>query len=293
MSHKVIAAILSVSAAVAIAPWAVAIAYDGPPPSPAEPGASHHSAHVQHQDHHNPLKMKMTSTRPIRPGDKERATEIVRRFLSATAGYRDFRVAMSSGYDRILAPTIPQPEYHFINPHASSRELGGRFDLQQPGSLLYKRTGDSYELIGAMYMAPSNSTAEQLDTLLPLSIVQWHLHINACFPKGMTVRKMMNGDIGQDSLDMPGMLPLSSSPRAREINRQYGFLADGRFGSRGTIADRETCEAAGGYLLPVIWGWMAHLYLPSSSDVDLAEVFAPQPHLTFAAPKSLSAVVAQ
>ena len=45
---------------------------------------------------------------------------------------------------------------------------------------------------------------------------------------------------------MPGMIPVASNPAAVQINQRLGFLADGRFGFHGKIADAATSESAGG-----------------------------------------------
>ena len=40
----------------------------------------------------------------------------------------------------------------------------------------------SYKLIGVMYTAPKNANWNELDQRIPLSIAQWHAHINMCMP---------------------------------------------------------------------------------------------------------------
>ena len=69
---------------------------------------------------------------------------------------------------------------------------------------------------------------------------------------------------------MPGMLPVSSSAAAPAINQQFGFLADGRFGFTGKIADASTCEAAGGHMLKQAFGWMVHVYPFNGDDLKVA-----------------------
>ena len=141
-----------------------------------------------------------------------------------------------------------------------------------PGSLLYvKQSGGDYALVGAMYSAPADYTQEQLDALIPLSVARWHTHVNICLPDGITLGDLMRGDVAGTHPDEPGMIPVASSAYAPAINRQLGFLADGRFGFTGKIADSAECEAAGGHFLKQAFGWMVHVY-PFSGD-DLAVAF--------------------
>ncbi len=56
------------------------------------------------------------------------------------------------------------------------------FNPEHPTSLLYEKHGDDYKLIGVMYTAPKRFTEDQLDERVPLSIAQWHEHVNFCFP---------------------------------------------------------------------------------------------------------------
>ena len=52
--------------------------------------------------------------------------------------------------------------------------------------------------------------------------------------------------------------------------RNLGFLADGRFGFEGKIADRDSCVAAGGHFLPQAFGWMVHVYPFAGDDLKVA-----------------------
>jgi hypothetical protein len=108
-----------------------------------------------------------------------------------------------------------------------------------------KNSSGSYVLAGAMYSAPPDYTYDQLDAIIPLSIAHWHAHTNICLPNGITLNDVLRGNVGASQLDMPGMLPVSSSPSAAGINERLGFLADGRFGFTGKIADAADCQAAG------------------------------------------------
>jgi hypothetical protein len=179
-------------------------------------------------------------------------------------------VALSEGY-RIFLPTVTQEVYHFTDYGAASREYSGHFDLARPGSLLYvKNSSGDYVLVGAMYSAPADYTSDQLDALIPLSVAHWHAHTNICLPNGITLDDLLRGDIGATHLDMPGMMPAGSTRSARAINRRLGFLADGRFGFTGKIADAAECEAAGGHFLKQAFGWMVHVYPFNGDDLKVA-----------------------
>src|SRR6266496_4032175 len=77
-----------------------------------------------------------------------------------------------------------------------------------------------------MYTAPQRMAQEDLDSRVPLSIAQWHAHVNLCMP-----------------------------PKGK---RQHGDWT--RFGLRGTIATEQECRTAGGRFFPQIYGWMLHVY---------------------------------
>jgi len=69
---------------------------------------------------------------------------------------------------------------------------------------------------------------------------------------------------------MPGTMPMGSPSSAPAINRRLGFLADGRFGFTGKIADAAECEAAGGHFLKQAFGWMVHVYPFNGDDLKVA-----------------------
>ncbi|MCL6480911.1 MAG: hypothetical protein K6U02_04220 [Firmicutes bacterium] len=177
------------------------------------PGQMHHGAH-----------MTYTPERKPTDEDRRRAEQIVRTLRTALERYKDYRVAIGDGYQPFL-PNVPLPEHHFTN-YRLGFEAAFRFDPARPTSLLYKRLGDGWELVGAMYTAPQRFTLEQLNERVPLSIARWHQHVNICLPQ-------------------PGQ----------------GAQADWtKFGPQGSIATREACEAEGGRFFPVLFGWMVHVY---------------------------------
>ena len=192
---------------------------------------------------------------------------------------------LSEGY-QIFLPTVPQEVYHFTDYSAAQQEYMGHFDPAHPGSLLYvKKASGDYVLVGAMYSAPGDYTHDQLDAMIPLSVAHWHAHTNICLPNGITLDDVLRGDVGASHVDMPGMIPVSSSASAPEINQRLGFLADGRFGFTGKIVDDATCEAAGGHLLKQAFGWMVHVYPFNGDDLKVAfGMSVPKPPATDARP---------
>jgi hypothetical protein len=214
--------------------------------------------------------MVMTDSRPQTAADIERAHDVMNTLRRALVKYRDSNVALSEGY-QIFLPTVPQDVYHFTDFRAAQNEYMGHFDPRFPGSLLYvKNKNGDYVLVGAMYSAPADSTPDQLDAIIPLSVARWHAHTNICLPNGVTLNDILRGDVHGTQIDMPGMLPVSSSPAASGINERLGFLADGRFGFTGKIANEADCEAAHGHLLKQAFGWMVHVYPFNGDDLKVA-----------------------
>jgi hypothetical protein len=192
-----------------------------------------------HMDAHS-LHMHMTAMRPQTPEDTARANEIVVQLRSGIEKYKDYHVALNDGY-KIFLPNLPQPEYHFTNYWNGFLESFS-FDPARPTSLLYKKTSDGYELVGAMYTMPKRATEEQLNARVPLSMAMWHLHTNLCMPQKGQFR---NADWT-------------------------------KFGLRGSIATQEACDAANGRFQPIIFGWMVHVY-PYEDSLD--KVFAMHHHM--------------
>jgi len=178
--------------------------------------------------HHHEMRphMYMSALRDPQPGDQEKAQKVVEQARPALERYKDYKTALADGY-KIFLPNIPQKMYHFTNYNYAVGEAF-RFDATKPTSLLYEKTDDSYKLIGAMYTAPVRFTEAQLNERIPLSMAQWHQHVNMCkAPKGQ---------------EIPMISPNS------------------KFGLRGSISTKEECEAAGGTFMPHVFGWMVHMY---------------------------------
>ncbi len=198
----------------------------------AQTGAMQSMAHSHHMAM-DAAHMRMTPVRPVADGDRERAQQIVDALSPAIQKYKDYRVALAEGY-RIFAPNVPQPVYHFTNYWNGFLE-GFTFDAARPTSLLYKKTKDGYELVGAMYTAPRTATLDELNERVPLGIARWHQHTNLCIPKG---------------------------PQARKADWS-------KFGLTGSISTEQACTEAGGRFYPVIFGWMVHVYPFESSSAQI------------------------
>lgn len=175
--------------------------------------------------------MKMTAPRPMQPGDKERAQKVVLAARGVMEKYKDYHTALNEGFT-IFHPEIPQKQYHFTN-YKNAFAAFMKFDPDNPTSLLYEKAGDGYKLAGVMYTAPKRFTEDDLNQRIPLSIAQWHEHVNYCKPPAS-----QKGDV------------LSANPK---------------FGLRGSIATEAECTAAGGEFHPVIFNWMVHVY-PNEKD---------------------------
>ena len=190
--------------------------------------AKANEAHAVHDmtmgEHAHNAHMHMTAARPETPEDAARAKEIVDQLRAGIAKYKDYHVALASGY-KIFLPNLKQTEYHFTN-YMNGFLEAFKFDPARPTSLLYKKTSTGYELVGAMYTMPKRASEEQLNERVPQSVASWHLHTNLCMPPAN--------------------------------QRRYADWT--KFGLRGSIATQEACEDAGGKFHPVIFGWMVHVY---------------------------------
>jgi hypothetical protein len=184
------------------------------------------SHHMQMGPH-----IQMTDLRPANADDLKKADEIARTLRASIEKYKDYRVAMKDGFLPYM-PNLRLPEYHFTN-YGYAYQAAFRFDPAYPTSLLYKKTADGYQLVGAMYTAPDKVSPEALNARVPLSVARWHLHVNVCEPQG-------------------GM------------TERVNWL---KFGPAGSIATEEACTEAGGKFMPHLFGWMVHVY-PFEANSD-------------------------
>ena len=170
--------------------------------------------------------MKMTALRPVQPGDQQKADQVAQAARAAAEKYQDYKVALADGF-QIFHPEVPQKMYHFTN-YRNAFRAWREFDPSRPTSLLYEKHGDDYKLIGVMYTDRKGASEDDLNQRVPLSIAQWHAHVNLCLPP-------------QDK-------------------KQEAIPPHAKYGLRGSIATKEDCDAAGGKFLPQIFGWMVHVY---------------------------------
>ena len=207
-------------------------------PGMGNEGSAHamHSMEGRHMD--MGPHMKMTTLRDLKPGDQEKADQVVEAARMVAEKYRDYKVALADGY-KIFLPNLPQKQYHFTN-YWYGFEASQRFNPNHPTSLLYEKEQDGYQLIGVMYTAPKTFTWAELDQRIPLSIAQWHAHVNLCVPPADKKREMWGP------------------------NPQFGL--------QGSIATKEACDAAGGKFVPQIFGWMVHVYPSEQKPEDIWSV---------------------
>jgi hypothetical protein len=167
---------------------------------------------------------RWTTLSPRQPVDQQKAEEIVSILRKALEPYRDYRTAIKDGYEPFL-PNVSQPHYHFTSKWRGFKSAF-RFNPEQPTSLLYKQTVDGYELEGAMFTAPKRADEDDLHERIPLSVAQWHAHVNICLPPKQAMK-----------------------------------TADWkRFGPNGTILTEEKCDEEKGRWLSQLFGWMVHVY---------------------------------
>jgi hypothetical protein len=192
------------------------------------------SSHDHGHDHGMGPHMRMSTLRNANPADIARAQKIVDTARASLERYKDVKAAEADGF-KIFLPELKQKMYHFTN-WKYAMEAGFSFDAAHPTSLLYEETGEnSFKLIGAMYTAPARFSEDELDKRVPLSVAQWHQHVNLC------------------------------KPPDNKRNEMFGKSA--KFGLAGSISTQEECEAAGGKFIPRVFGWMVHLY-PYEQSMD-------------------------
>lgn len=201
----------------------------------------HHGEGDEGPGHHHEMgpHMKMSALRAAQPGDQQKAEQLVATARAGIEKYKDSKAAEADGFKMFMPQLKHQKQYHFTN-WRYAMEAQFRFNAEHPTSLLYDDTspnkdGSQLRLIGLMYTAPKRYTEDDLDKRVPLSVAQWHEHVNLCVP-----------------------------PADR---KQEAFGKDAKFGLQGSIATKEACEAAGGSFRPIIFGWMVHMY-PFEKTMD-------------------------
>ena len=177
--------------------------------------------------------MQMSLKGEPQAGDEEKAQQIVADAHAVLVHYADVNVALRDGYKPFFPSGRLGEEVHYTN-YRYARKERQHIDYSHPGSILYKRTPEGMKAVGVMYSAPQDSTPEYLNAAAPLSIATWHRHVDFC-----------------------------TGPRNLPANEQFG--AGAQFGPQGNIHTKEDCTAAHGLWIPVVFGWMTHVY-PDDKD---------------------------
>jgi len=204
-----------------------------------DPEASMHAMHSM-EGHHMDMgpHMKMTALRAPQPGDAEKAQKVVDAAKLVMEKYKDYHTALDGGF-KIFHPEVPQKQYHFTSARYAI-EAQFDFNPEHPTSLLYEKEGDGYRLVGLMYTAPKRYTEDDLNQRIPLSIAQWHEHVNFC------------------------KAPLGHWHEA--------IGPDAKFGFHGSIATQAECDAGGGKFIPLVFNWMVHVYPLEKEEAQIWSV---------------------
>jgi hypothetical protein len=181
--------------------------------------------------------MQMSFKGKAQPGDKQCAGRIVAAARGVVAHYSDVNTALRDGYKPFHPTGKMGEEVHYTN-YRYNRLEQHHADYDHPGSILYKRTPEGMQAVGVMYTAPRDSTPEQLNAVAPLSIATWHRHVDFC-----------------------------GAPRSTPLKEQIGPHA--RLGPLGNIHTEEACKEAHGLWIPVVFGWMTHVYPNAKSPNDV------------------------
>lgn len=180
--------------------------------------------------------MEMTPRRAMTRSDSLRAALIVTELRAGIAKYKDTSVAIADGFKQFAPQIKNQPVYHFTN-NKWALENAFRFNAAKPTSLLYRKDANGkFVLLGGMYTAPKRFSAEKLNNRVPLSVAQWHKHVNWCLPP--------RGD------------------NSRWLEQRKGHAVFGPLG----VATRAECESAGGRFAKEVFGWMVHANVFESND---------------------------
>lgn len=185
------------------------------------------------------LHLRLTPLRPTATGDSARAAQVLALMRTELAKYRDIRVAQDDGFRQYI-PAGNAPVQHFTKLRWAFQSRHG-LDPARPTSLLYQRAADgSLTLVGAMFTAPPQTSDDELDARLPLSVTRWHQHINWCLPGGSLA----------------------------EARRRWRETKDGQplFGPKSPIATAAACTAVGGRFRPRLFGWMVHVMAFAGDD---------------------------
>jgi len=185
---------------------------------------------LSHQHLESGAHIQLTSARPQTAEDIARANTVKQTVQQATEKYRDVSVAERDGYKMFGQGFPGQTEYHFSNT-VNSILAAFTFDATQPTSLLYAKDAiGKFVLTGVMYHTPANFAEKRLDQRYPISMGQWHKHVNVCV-----------------------------APKNLDVGTAY-LGANAKYGPNGSITTQAECNAANGKFMPNLFGWMAHVY---------------------------------
>ena len=181
--------------------------------------------------------MEMTALRHGTGGDSARAAGVAALLRDALKPYADTTAAVAAGYRMFMPQNRNQKVYHFTNNRNAMKELF-RFDPGQPTSILYKKGADGrLTLVGAMYTAPKRFGPDKLNARVPLSVAQWHKHVNWCVPK--------------------------KNETGRWSEQKEGHPV---FGPASPIDTKAGCDAVGGLFHDTVFGWMLHANVFAGND---------------------------
>jgi hypothetical protein len=181
--------------------------------------------------------MQMSLKGKLQLGDEQRAENIVAAARTVVAHYSDVNIALRDGYKPFHPTGKMGEEVHYTN-YRYNRLEQRRANYDHPGSILYARTPQGMQAVGVMYTAPQDSKPEQLNAVAPLSIATWHRHVDFC-----------------------------GGPRGLAPAQQFGPHA--QFGPQGSIHTEDACKEAHGLWIPVVFGWMTHVYPNAKSPKDV------------------------
>lgn len=166
--------------------------------------------------------MAMTPLLPEQHGDRERVARVLADAKAFWVKYEDYRDAEADGFTPV-EPDVKQDEYHFI--HAAGRPswwtpVYAKTNPDKPDS--------GYRLVALMHTDHNPlATAEELNRNIPMSLVQWHAHVNYCEP------------------------PATYQGEWLTANKKFGF--------HGSISTEAACKEAGGTFIRST-GWMVHIH---------------------------------
>jgi len=181
-----------------------------------------------------------TDRRPGSAADSLRGDELVIAIRDAIGKYSAPDLAVRDGYRELRdGDTAVRAIVHFFN-WRNRIEEAVRFNPAKPAALIYRRGRNGYRLLGATYTAPGASTEEALDQRVPLSVAQWHQHVDLCVPKP------------------------DDTARWSEIG------ADGKpvFGPGSAIDTKAGCDSVAGVFQPRVFGWMLEARVFTSDNPD-------------------------